>query len=67
MELQESAEQALKNIEGIIKHFQGKPLANQPNVLGAIPIEITVAGVNPLAKCDAVKAIMENQSISLMI
>ncbi|MBD2235014.1 hypothetical protein [Phormidium tenue] len=61
--LQESAEQSLETIDGIIKLFDGHPLVEHPDLLGSIPIEITAAGINALAKSDAVKAVIEDQAI----
>lgn len=61
--VRESAKQALGNIIEIIKEFDGQQLNEHPDLLGSIPIEITVAGVNALAKSKAVKAVMEDQSI----
>jgi hypothetical protein len=61
--VRESAEQALKNIDGIIQRFDGQKLAEHPDLLGSIPVEITADGVNTLAKSDAVKAVIEDQPI----
>jgi sorbitol-specific phosphotransferase system component IIA len=61
--VRESAEQALENIGGIIQRFDGQQLAEHPNLLGSIPVEITAAGVNALAESDAVKAVIEDQAI----
>jgi len=61
--LRESAEHSLDRIDAIIKHFNGNPLSEHPNVLGSIPIEITAAGINALAESDAVKAVIEEQAI----
>lgn len=61
--VQRAAEQQLNSIRIIIEKHQGQLLAERPNVLGAIPMEITVAGVYALAQSDAVKLIVENQGI----
>jgi sorbitol-specific phosphotransferase system component IIA len=61
--VRELAEQALKNINGIIKRFDGQKLAEHPDLLGSIPVEITANGVNALAKSDAVRAVIEDQPI----
>ncbi len=58
-----SAEASLDNINETIDRFDGKLLADRPDALGSIPIEITVAGINALARSDAVKAIIEDQPI----
>ncbi|MEJ6481437.1 hypothetical protein N0Y54_08880 [Nostoc punctiforme UO1] len=61
--VRESAKQALGNISGIIQNFEGRSLTEHPDLLGSIPVEITVAGVNALAESEAVKAVIEDQSI----
>lgn len=61
--VREAAEQALGTLDGIIKHFDGQPLVEYPDLLGSIPVEITAAGVNALATSDAVKAVIEDQAI----
>lgn len=61
--VQRVAEQQLNSIRNIIEKHQGKLLAERPNVLGAIPMEITVTGVYALAQSEAVKLIVENQGI----
>ncbi len=61
--IRNSARQALNYILKIIQDFGGQQLADHPNVLGCIPIEITAAGVNALAQSDVVKAVMEDQQI----
>lgn len=61
--VQKSAEQALGNIVGIIQKFDGRSLTEHPDLLGSITLEITVAGVNALAESEAVKAVIEDQSI----
>lgn len=62
--LQKSATKAFGDIGGIIKQFDGQPLAEKPNLLGAIPVEITVAGVDALTHSDSVKAVIEDQAIN---
>ncbi len=61
--MRNSGKQALGYIRKIIQDFGGKQLAESPNVLGTIPIEISAAGVNALAESDVVKAVMEDQQI----
>jgi hypothetical protein len=62
----ESAAQSLANIDEIIQHFEGKLLVDYPDALGSISIEITPAGIEALAKSEAVKAVMEDKSIYQM-
>lgn len=58
-----SSNEALKAINKIIEHFNGRKLAEQVDLLGSIPIEITAAGINALAESNAVKSIIEDQDI----
>jgi sorbitol-specific phosphotransferase system component IIA len=61
--IRESAEHSLEAIGSIIKYFDGQLLAEHPDLLGSIPVEITASGVSALATSDAVKAVIEDQSI----
>ena len=61
--MRNSGKQALGYIRKIIQDFGGKQLAESPNVLGTIPIEISAAGVSALADSDVVKAVLEDQQI----
>jgi hypothetical protein len=62
--IRNSAKQSFDYIYKIIQDFGGQPLAQDPDALGQIPIEITAAGVNALAQSDMVKAVLEDQQIS---
>ena len=48
-----------------LERFDGKRLANV-DALGCIPVEITASGVLALAASEHVKAILEDQPISLL-
>ncbi len=61
-----AATQALPQIDSILQRFGGRRLANSPNALGIIPVETTPAGIKALAASKHVKAVLENQRISLM-
>ncbi|WP_414588856.1 hypothetical protein [Scytonema sp. PCC 10023] len=61
--IRNSAKQALEYIHKIIQDFGGKQLADSPDALGSIPVEISAAGVEALAESDAVKAVVEEQEI----
>jgi hypothetical protein len=50
----------------IIEDFNGHKLAEQADLLGSIPIEISVAGIKALTESDAVKSILEDQAIRLL-
>lgn len=61
--MREAGQRAWGAIAPIIEQFEGHPLATQPSVLGAIPIEIKVAGIRALAESEWVNAILEDQRI----
>ncbi|MEM9542118.1 MAG: hypothetical protein AAGA60_21835 [Cyanobacteria bacterium P01_E01_bin.42] len=61
--IRESAAQSLTKINAILEEFNGKLLADSPDLLGSIPIEIEVAGIKTLAESTSVKALLENQKI----
>jgi hypothetical protein len=60
------AEPALIEIDRVLSHFGGKRLGATVNALGSIPIEATPDGITALATLDSVKAILEDQPISLL-
>ncbi|NJK37725.1 MAG: hypothetical protein HC835_13715 [Oscillatoriales cyanobacterium RM2_1_1] len=62
-EVRQQAEGALEQVRGIVQHYNGQFLAEGPSALGTIPVEISVAGIYHLAECDAVRSILENQSL----
>jgi hypothetical protein len=59
-----SAEKLLPEIDRILARFDGHRLAEHPNALGAIPVELNADGVIALADSDHVKAILEDQPVS---
>lgn len=61
--MQDSVKQSWQIVDRLIKDFDGKKLATNPDAFGAIPIEITPPGIQALALSDAVKVIIENQKI----
>jgi hypothetical protein len=63
--LRESASNALSEIDRILTRFDGRRLADQPNALGYVPVETTAAGLRALAESDHVRAVIEDQPISL--
>jgi hypothetical protein len=63
--MRSSAGQALAELDDILDRFDGQRFADEPDALGSIPIETTVAGIETLASSDWVKAIIEDQPIQL--
>jgi hypothetical protein len=61
-----AAEKTLPEIDTILDKHEGKRLADKPNALGAIPVETTRAGLAALADSLHVRAILEDQRISLL-
>ncbi|UCH96800.1 MAG: hypothetical protein JSV88_08095 [Candidatus Aminicenantes bacterium] len=64
--VRQAAENALKEIDNILKRFEGRRLDKQPTALGSVLVETTAAGVYALAKLAKVKTIIEDQGVSLI-
>ena len=56
---------ALPEIDRLLQQHGGKRLAAYANALGGISVETTAAGIAALAASKHVKAILEDQAISL--
>ena len=63
--MRKSIELALAEIDCALRQFGGKHLAPSVNALGSVPVEATPDGITALASLDSVKAILEDQPISL--
>jgi hypothetical protein len=63
---QESSRKVLHCVDSVLESSGGKRLQDQPNALGTVLVETTPAGVEELARVDVVKAVMEDQGISLL-
>lgn len=64
--LRRSAELALPDIDSILERFGGKRLVEDPSALGTLPVETTVDGIKALAASDHVKAVLEDQPVSIV-
>jgi len=64
--VRKSTTPALPDIDKVLKRHDGQRLATQPDALGTIPVETTPAGISALAASEHVKAILEDQPISLL-
>jgi hypothetical protein len=64
--MRKSAEPVLVAIDRALRHFGGKRLGSSVNALGSVPVEATPDGITALANLDSVKAILEDQQISLL-
>jgi malate synthase len=63
--IRKSGEAVLPEIDKILAQHGGKRLSD-PNALGSILVETTVAGVFALAASENVSAILENQPVHLI-
>ncbi len=64
--VRKSASAALAQIDETLEPFEGRRLSANPNVLGAIAVESNAAGIMALAESKYVKAILEDQPISML-
>lgn len=64
--IRETAEAALPDLDGMLERFAGRRLAAHADALGCVPVEATVRGIVALASLDHVKAILEDQPVSLL-
>lgn len=63
--IKQSAGTVLPEIDRILERFEGRRLTDQPDALGSITVVTTANGINALAGSAHVKAILEDQDISL--
>ena len=64
--VRQAAENALKDIDDILNGIKGRRLDKHPTAVGSILVETTAAGVYALAESSKVKAIIEDQGVSLI-
>ena len=62
----EASKKAIPEIDAILNRYGGEKWASAPDVLGCLPLETTVSGVNALTSLKEVKAVLEDQPISLI-
>jgi hypothetical protein len=53
-------------IDGILARTGGRKLAQAADALGSLPVETTPAGIDALVSSSFVKAVLEDQAISLL-
>lgn len=63
--IRESSQRAVKDIDKVLQQLGGQRLG-EPNALGALPVETTRSGISELAASDDVKAIVEDQELTLI-
>jgi 4'-phosphopantetheinyl transferase EntD len=61
-----SAESSLADIDDILERYGARRLSVRPDALGSITVEATHEGLCALAKSDRVRAILEDQPVSLL-
>jgi hypothetical protein len=61
-----AADAALPDLDEILQHFDGRRLAAQADALGCVLVEATPKAIAALADSEHVKAIFEDQPISLV-
>lgn len=64
--IRKAADAVLPDLDGLLKRFEGRRLAAHADALGCVPIEATARGIVALASLEHVKAIFEDQAISLI-
>ena len=65
--VRKSARVALEQVDKTLEEFSGRRLQSDVNALGTITVEATPAGINALARSKSVKAILEDQRVTLAI
>ncbi|MCH7814092.1 MAG: hypothetical protein IID40_08735 [Planctomycetes bacterium] len=64
--LRQAGETALTGIDEILCRFDGKRLDQQVNALGGVLVEAPAHGIRALAAAPQIKAVLEDQPISLI-
>ncbi len=64
--MQRSVEAAADDIAEVLEKFGGRRLEHQLDALGSLAVETTPAGIKALSECPRVRAILEDQSLSLI-
>ncbi len=64
--MREATHHAMGKLNRLLQNFDGHPLAQAPDTLGSVPVELNAAGIAALAALPWVKAILEDQDIHLL-
>lgn len=64
--VKQATEKSLPAVDTVLNRLGGRRLAEHASALGSVPVEATVAGIKALADLEQVKAILEDQPISLL-
>ncbi|UCE46711.1 MAG: hypothetical protein JSW47_13965 [Phycisphaerales bacterium] len=64
--MKEVATELLPEIDSVLRDYHGKRLTEDVDVLGTISVEAPAAGLLAVARCDTVRAVLEDQDISLL-
>jgi hypothetical protein len=66
-DIRNSATEALRAIDAVLRRFHGRRLSGQPTALGTVSVESTAAGISALIDSEHVRAIMEDQPIAPVV
>ena len=61
--VRQGASGALEQVDRVLASHHGRRLADSASVLGTIPVEVTVEGIEALEELDQVASILEDQRI----
>lgn len=61
-----AASSVIREIDKVLEKYGGHRLAESVNALGSIPVETTAAGIRALGNIKHIKAILEDQPVSLL-
>jgi hypothetical protein len=64
--VKDAAERAVVHVDVILQRHKGQRLAERPDALGSVAVETTPAGIRELAASEYVKAIFEDQPLTLV-
>ena len=64
--MQRSVEAAADDIAEVLEKFGGRRLEHRLDALGSLAVETTPGGIKALSECPHVRAIVEDQSLSLI-
>jgi hypothetical protein len=64
--IRQAAQFVLPEIDQILQNFDGRRLNEEVTALGSVAIETTATGILSLAQSEGVKAILEDQTASLL-
>ena len=64
-EIKQSSAAALEEVDGVLARFNGQRLGKEVDALGSVLVETTAQGIKELAASKHVKAVLEDQPVTL--